>query len=69
MICATFKANRCKTIISCNSPTNASGETDITTIYNELFSFVRHIANHNILIIGDEVNAQIGHDENNKFYL
>ena len=42
--------------------TNTSDETDITTLYDW------HIPKH-VLIIGGDMNAQIGKDENDKFCL
>ena len=44
----------------------ANEETDIITFYNKLFSLIRSIHKHNILIIGEDKNAQIGEDKNNK---
>ena len=58
-VCATFNYNPCTSIVSSNSPTNASDETDITTFYNELSSLVGHIPKHNVLIIGRDMNAHI----------
>ena len=52
-------------IISWCSPTNASDETDTITVYNQLSPLVWHIPKHNVLIIGGDVNAQTGKDENN----
>ena len=40
---------------------------DLITLYTELSSFVFSILKHNILIIGEDMNAQIG--KNNKFSL
>ena len=57
MVVAIFNGNPSTTIISCNSPTNVSEETDLIAFYNEL---VRSIAKHNVLIIGEYMNAQIG---------
>ena len=51
------------------SPTNTSDETDITTFCHGLFSLVRRIPKYNILIIGWDMKAKIGKDENNKFCL
>ena len=62
MKCASFNGNCWTTIISCYSPTNAS---DIFTFYNKLSSLVRHILKHSVLIIGGDMNAQIGKDKNN----
>ena len=50
-------------------PTNVSKETDRIPFYNELSSLVRRIPKHNVLIIGGEMNAQIGKNVNNKFKL
>ena len=49
------------------SHTDARDETYIT-FYNELSPLVHRISKPNILIIGGDMNAQIGKDENNKFY-
>ena len=63
MMCATFNSNPSTTIISCYRPTD---ETNTTTFYNEL-SFVRHIFKHNVLIIGEGINVQMGKNGNYKF--
>ena len=62
---ATFNGSPSATII-CYSPMNVSEETDLITFYNELSSFVRSIPKHNVLIIGGDMNAQIGKNVNNK---
>ena len=64
-----FNGNPITTTISCSSPNNASGETDLDTFYNELSFLVRSISKHNILIIGRDRNTQIGKNVNNKFNL
>ena len=69
MLVATFNGNPSTTIISCYSPTNVSDEMDLITFYNELYSLVCRIPKHNILIIGRDMNAQIGKNINNKFCL
>ena len=69
MMVAMFKGNPSTSIISCFSHTNASDETDLDTFYNELFFLVCSIAKHNVLIIGGDMNAQIGKNVNNKFSL
>ena len=56
---ATFNSNLSTTIIFCYSPTNASDKTDLDAFYNELSSFVRSIPKHNVLIIGEDMNAGI----------
>ena len=55
------------TIISCYSSTNVSEETDIIDFYNELSS-LRSIPKH-VLVIGGDMNAQIGKNVNHKFSL
>ena len=64
MMCASVNGNSSTTIISSYRPTDASDERDITTFYNQLSSLDRHIPEHNTLIIGVDMNAQIGKDEN-----
>ena len=66
---ATFNGNPSATIISWYSPTNVSEETDLIAIYNELSSLVRSIPKHNVLVIGGDMNAQIGKNVNHKFSL
>ena len=46
-----------------------SEETDLITIFNELSSLVQSILKHNVLIIGGDMNAQIGKNINHKFSL
>ena len=65
---ATFNGNPSTTII-CNSPNKVSDETDLIAFFNELSSLVRSIPKHNILVIGGDMNAQIGKNVNNKFSL
>ena len=64
---ATFKGNANSTIIACYSLTNVSEETDLITFYKELSTLVRTIPKHNVLVIGRDMNAQIGKDVNHKF--
>ena len=66
---ATFNGNPSATIISCYSPTNFSEETDLIASYNELSSFVHRIPKHNVLVIGGDMNTQIGKNVNHKFSL
>ena len=65
----TLNSSPSWTIISCHSPTNARDETDLITFNNEPSSLVRSISKHNVLIIGWDMNARIGKNENNKFSL
>ena len=69
MMAATFNGNPRATIISCYSPTNVSEETELVTFYVELSSLVRSIPKHNMLVIGGDMNAQIGKNGNNKYSL
>ena len=55
--------------ISCYSPTNVSEETELITFYDELSSLVHSIPKHNVLVIGGDMNAQIGKNRNHKFSL
>ena len=61
MMAATFNGNP--------SPTNVSEETELVTFYDELSSLVRSIPKHNMLVIGGDMNAQIGKNGNNKYSL
>ena len=65
----TFNGNPRETIISCYSPTNVSEETELVTHYDELSSLVRSIPKHNMLVIGRDMNAQIGNNGKNKYSL
>ena len=69
MMVATFKGNPRATIISCYSPTIGSEESELVTFYDELSSLVRSIPEHNMLVIGGDMNAQIGKNGNNKYSL
>ena len=69
MMVATFNDNPSATIISCYSPTNVTEETDLIAFYDQLSSLVRSIPKHNVLVIGGDMNAQIGKNVNYKFSL
>ena len=60
MMLATFNGNSSATIISCYSPANVSEETEHITFYDELSSLVRSIPKHNVLVVGGDMNTQIG---------
>ena len=62
---AMFNGNLSTTIISCYSPTNVSDETDFITFY----ILPCNIPKHNILIIDEDMNAQIDKNVNYKFSL
>ena len=66
---ATFNGNPRATIISCYSPTNVSEETELVTFYDELSSLVRRFPKHKVLVIGGDMNDQIGKNVNNKYSL
>ena len=68
MMVVMFNGNPSTTII-CHSPTNVSDETDHIAFYNELSSLVGSIPEHNFLVIGGDMNAQIDKNANNKFGL
>ena len=69
MIATTFNGNPKATIISCYGPTNVSEENEIVNFYEDLSSLVRSIPKHNLLVIGGDMNAQIGKNRNNKYSL
>ena len=69
MLAATFNGNPRATIISCYSPANVNEETELVAFYNELSSLVRSTPKHNLLVIGGDMNAQIGKNRNNKYSL
>ena len=69
MMVATFNGNPSATSISWYSPTNVNEETYLVAFYNELSSLVRNIPKPNVLVIGGEMNAQIGKNVNHKFIL
>ena len=68
MMVATFNGKP-RAIIYCNSPNNVSEETELITFYDELSSLVCSIPKHNVLIIGGDMNAQVGKNVNHKFSL
>ena len=67
MIVATFNGNPRTTIISYYSTSNVSEETELIALYDELSSLVHSIPKHNVLVIGGDMNAQIGKNRNHKF--
>ena len=70
MMVATFNGNPRATIIACYSPTNVSEETELVAFYDELASETkRSIPKHNVLVIGRDMNAQIGKNGSNKYSL
>ena len=69
MMVAIFNGNTSATIISCYNPTNVSEETELIAFYDELSSLVRSIPKHNVLVIGGDMNVQIGKKVHHKFSL
>ena len=67
MMVTTFNGDPSATIISCDSPTNVSEETDL--IYNELSSLVCCVPKHNVLVIDEYLNARTSKRVNHKFSL
>ena len=67
IIIATFNGNPCTTVISCYSPTNFSDETETTAFYDELSSLIRDVPKHNVLLIGGDMNANIGLNNDHKY--
>ena len=67
MMVATFNGNLSATIITPSSPTNVNEETDLIAFYTELYSLIRSITKHNVLIIGGDMDAKIGKNVNHKF--
>ena len=48
---------------------NVSEETDLIAFYNDLSILVPSILKHNVLVIGGDMNVQIGKNVNHKFSL
>ena len=69
MMVTTFNGNPSATILSCYSPTNVSEETELIAFHDELSSLVRNIPKYNVLVIGGDMNAQIGKNRNIKYSL
>ena len=69
MMVATFNGNPRASIISCYSPTNIREETELIAFYDELSSLVHSIPKHNVLVIGRDMNGQIGKNGNHKYSL
>ena len=67
MMVATFNGNPSATIISCYIPNNVNEEIELIAFYDELSSLVRSIPKHYVIVIGGDMNAQIGKNGNHKF--
>ena len=59
-----FSGNLSATIFSCYRPTKVSEETELIAFNDELSSLVHSIPKHNVLVIGGDMNAQIGRNGN-----
>ena len=64
MMVATFNGNPGATIISCHSSTYFNDETELIAFCDELSSVVLWISKLNVLVIGGDMNAQIGKNGN-----
>ena len=67
LLAATFHGNPEPTLISCYSPTSIADEQEVIDFYDDLSSLIRFVRKHNILIIGGDLNAQIGQSMHHKF--
>ena len=67
ILVATFHGNPEATLILCYSPTNIADEQEVIDFYDDLSSLIRSVTKHNILIVGEELNAQIGQSTHHKF--
>ena len=59
MIIARFCGNPTTTVISCNSP---SKEEAVAKFYQQPSSLTHRIPKHNVVLIGGDMNAQIGNE-------
>ena len=64
---ATFHGNPCTTVIACYCPHNERPEEEVQEFYDTLSSIVREVPKHNVLIIGGDMNAQLGQNEQHRF--
>ena len=67
ILVTTFHGNPEPILISCYSPTNIADEQEVIDFYDDLSSRIRSVPKHNILIIGGDLNAQIGQSIHHKF--
>ena len=63
IVIATFNGNPQTTIISCYSPTNASEQSIAEEFYSELAKLIKEIPKHHVIIVGGDMNAQIGKED------
>ena len=67
ILVATFQGNPEPILISCYSPTNIVDGQEVIDFYDDLSSLIRSVPKHNVLIIGGNLNAQIGQSIHHKF--
>ena len=67
ILVATFHRNPEATLILSYSPTNIADKQEVINFYDDLSSLVRSFPKHNVLIIGGDLNAQIGQSIHHKF--
>ena len=67
ILVATFHGNPEPTLISSCSPTSIVDEQEVRDFYDHLSSLNRSVPKHNVLIIGGDLNAQIGQSMLHKF--
>ena len=65
---ATFNGGPSATI-TCYSPTNVSEEIELIAFHDELSALESSIPKLNVLVIGGDMNSQIGKNGNRKFSL
>lgn len=63
LMIATFNGNPQTTIISCYSPTNASEPNAAEEFYSDLANLIKEVPKHNVILVGGDMNAQIGKDD------
>ena len=64
---STFNGNPLTTVICAYSPPNVSDEVDVDDFYNNLSTLTRHVPQHNFLILGGDMNAQLGKSDGYKY--
>ena len=67
ILVATFHDNPEPTLISGFSPTNIADEQEVIDLYDDLPSITRSVPKYNVLIIGRDLNPQIGQSMHHEF--
>ena len=62
-----FQGNPQTLVISCYSPTSISDEQETMIFYTKLKCLTRQIPKHNVLIIGEDLDAHLGKDSGYKY--